>query len=529
MNKVLDMPSSFSEEGFQFTLQEKLSWFIFLRIGVISSLLAFFIFFKLKSYVPSLSQPLISVYFLLALTYLINFFFVVSLQRIKNLEIYVGAQIVYDIVFTTALLWFLQAPDSIYNILYAMAIIFASLLFQRTGALLAACFCTICFSLLVMSYPFIESQNRLLVLFLNNSIFYIVALASGTVADQLRITGIKLKEKESFTETILDNISSGLLTVDMQNRIVYFNKAAVDITNTPRETVLNQKLKNIFPEFHEFLKEDNNERGRPEIMFEKDGEKLYLGAVASRLKDHQDSTTGHILIFQDLTKLKKMEEEVRISDKLAAVGKLAAGIAHEIRNPLASMSGSIQVLQRTLPLDEDDKKLMNIILKETERLNSLITEFLTFVRPSAIHKKTVFLSKIMDEILQTVKINPKFQKNIHISLEGEEVEGFFDPEKFKQIFWNLLLNSCEAMPEGGDIRISWKKKNNKSLIKISDTGEGIAPEIREKIFDPFFTTKEGGTGLGLATVYKIIEAHGGHIHVESEKGKGKGTTFTIEL
>ena len=315
----------------------------------------------------------------------------------------------------------------------------------------------------------------------------------------------------------------------MQNRIVYFNKAAVDITNTPRETVLNQKLKNIFPEFHEFLKEDNNERGRPEIMFEKDGEKLYLGAVASRLKDHQDSTTGHILIFQDLTKLKKMEEEVRISDKLAAVGKLAAGIAHEIRNPLASMSGSIQVLQRTLPLDKDDKKLMNIILKETERLNSLITEFLTFVRPSAIHKKTVPLSKIMDEILQTVKINPKFQKNIHISLEGEEVEGFFDPEKFKQIFWNLLLNSCEAMPEGGDIRISWKKKNNKSLIKISDTGEGIAPEIREKIFDPFFTTKEGGTGLGLATVYKIIEAHGGHIHVESEKGKGKGTTFTIEL
>ena len=526
MSKVLGM-SSFGQEDFQFTLQEKLSWFIFLRIGVISSLLAFFIFFKLKSYTPSLSQPLISVYFLLALTYLINFFFVITLQKIKNLEIYVGAQIVYDIVFTTALLWLLQAPDSIYNILYAMAIIFASLLFQRTGALLAACFCTICFSLLVMSYPFIESQNRLLVLFLNNSIFYIVALASGTVADQLRITGIKLKEKESFTETILDNISSGLLTVDMQNKIVYFNKAATEITDTARDKALNQKLKNIFPEFHEFLKENHDERSRPEIAFEKEEQKLHLGAVASTLKDHQGNTTGQILIFQDLTKLKKMEEDMRISDKLAAVGKLAAGIAHEIRNPLASMSGSIQVLQRTLPLDEDDKKLMNIILKETERLNSLITEFLTFVRPSAIQKKKVNISKIMDEIIQTVKINPKFQKKINISLEGESVEGFFDPEKFKQIFWNLLLNSSQAMPEGGDIHISWKNKNSKSSIKISDTGEGIAPEIREKIFDPFFTTKEGGTGLGLATVYKIIEAHGGQIRVESEKGKG--TTFTLEL
>ncbi len=527
MNQVLDVSSSMGEEGFQFTLKEKLSWFIFLRIGVISSLLAFFIFFKLKSYNQSLSDPLISVYFLLALTYLVNFFFVIAQEKIKNLEIYVGAQIVYDIIFTTALLWFLQAPDSIYNILYAMAIIFASLLFQRTGALLAACFCTICFSLLVMSYPFIESQARLLVLFLNNSIFYIVALASGTVADQLRITGIKLKEKESFTETILDNISSGLLTIDMQNRIVYYNKAAVDITGKSRKEVLGQKLKNTFPEFHEFGKENHDERTRPEIVFEKEGQTLYLGAVASTLKDHQGNTTGRIIIFQDLTKLKKMEEDMRISDKLAAVGKLAAGIAHEIRNPLASMSGSIQVLQRTLPLQKDDQKLMNIILRETERLNSLITEFLTFVRPSAIQKKKVNINKIMDEITQAVKINPKFQKNITLSLEGEDTETYLDPEKFKQIFWNLLINSCEAMPEGGDIIISWSKKKNKTIIRVSDTGEGITADIREKIFDPFFTTKEGGTGLGLATVYKIVEAHGGQIRVESEKGKG--TTFILEL
>ena len=136
MNRVLNMPSALGEEGFQLSLQEKLTWFIFLRIGVISSLLAFFIFFKLKSYTPTLSQPLISVYFLLAFTYLVNFFFVVSMQKIKNLEIYIGAQIVYDIMFTTALLWFLQAPDSIYNILYALGVFFAGLLFPRTGGLL---------------------------------------------------------------------------------------------------------------------------------------------------------------------------------------------------------------------------------------------------------------------------------------------------------------------------------------------------------------------------------------------------------
>ncbi len=526
MNKILALNSTF--EGMKEpSIQEKLSWFMFLRIGVVTSLLAFFIFFKLKTPSEQVSTQLIAVYFLLAITYLSNFIYALFLKRIQNIRLFVGSQIIYDVLFTTALLYFVKTPESIFNILYPVTIIFASLLFQRTGALLTANFCTICFSLYLIYNPIIDSQRHLYVLFINNFIFYLIALASGTLSEQLKITGIKLKEKESFTSAIVDNITSGLLTVDTDNTITYYNKAATDITGKSFEKVFGRKIERVFPEFAVVLETYTDPATRPEITYKKDDETLSLGVFVSPLNDFEGHTKGKILIFQDFTQLKKMEEDMRISDKLAAVGKLAAGIAHEIRNPLASMSGSIQVLKKSLPLKEDDQRLMNIILKETERLNNLITEFLTFVKPSGIRKAKVQFKKFVEETVDTLKINPNFQKNITIHTEGEDTALFIDPEKFKQILWNLLINSSQAMPEGGDVYISWNKNTHFSILKVKDTGGGIPEDIRNKVFDPFFTTKEGGTGLGLATVYKIVEAHRGRIHVVSSVNKG--TTFIIEI
>ncbi|MBI2609378.1 MAG: PAS domain S-box protein [Deltaproteobacteria bacterium] len=531
MNEVLSFFPSFDGEKLSHENKDKLSWFIFLRLGVITSLLAFFIFFKLKATTTHLtteiSRNLIAVYFLLTITYLVSFFYAIYLNRVKNVVAYISSQIGYDIIFVTALIYLLNTPESIFNILYSVTIILASLVFQRSGALLTACFCTICFSLYLIYNPIIDSQRHLYVLFINNFTFFLVAIASGTMADQLKNIGIKLKEKESFTDAILDNMSSGLLTINAQSEITYYNAAAQEITGKSYQEVYNYKLSQIFPEFAEFLRKKVDPKTRPEIKYMREGSILSLGIVSSPLKDHENATKGQIIIFQDLTKLKKMEEEMRVSDKLAAVGKLAAGIAHEIRNPLASMSGSIEMLKTNIHMSQEDKKLMDIALKETERLNTLITEFLTFVKPSVLRKEKIKIKEYIENMIATFKINPQFKKNISITTKGKDIEFYFDPERGKQILWNLLINASQAMREGGTIEISWNEDQNKNILCIKDHGCGIPENIREKIFDPFFTTKEGGTGLGLATVYKIIEAHGGRIDVTSKVNQG--TTFNIEF
>jgi two-component system sensor histidine kinase PilS (NtrC family) len=255
--------------------------------------------------------------------------------------------------------------------------------------------------------------------------------------------------------------------------------------------------------------------------------------TASLLKDDANTVRGIILTFQDITKMVEMEEHIRRQERLATVGSLAAGIAHEIRNPLASLSGSIQLLQGDLELKGDDKRLMDIVVHETDRLNSIITDFLEYARPKNTQAERIALGPAVDETIILLKNSKTFNQNIMITCDIDprvRLDG--DAQRMRQVFWNLLINACQAMPDGGAITISaavsppvdgraW------SQIIITDTGLGIARELRDKIFDPFFTTKTGGTGLGLAIVYRIVEDHGGTIFVDSEAGKG--TRFTIRL
>jgi two-component system sensor histidine kinase PilS (NtrC family) len=241
-----------------------------------------------------------------------------------------------------------------------------------------------------------------------------------------------------------------------------------------------------------------------------------------------------------------MEEHMKRVDKMAAVGLLAAGMAHEIRNPLASLSGSIQMLKLELVLDESQKHLMDITLRESERLNALITDFLLFAHPPKTHKMPWEISKLLEETINLLTHSPVFHDGIHVirSQPREEIKAMIDSDQIKQVFWNLLINAAQAMSNGGDIRIHIEKgrdslggKNvpwiflskGKEWVRISiaDSGQGIPPGEKEKIFEPFFTTKEGGTGLGLSIVHKIIENHNGVIKVESDVGKG--STFTIFL
>jgi two-component system sensor histidine kinase PilS (NtrC family) len=231
---------------------------------------------------------------------------------------------------------------------------------------------------------------------------------------------------------------------------------------------------------------------------------------------------------------------------MAAIGLLAAGMAHEIRNPLASLSGSIQMLKSELRLKQPQQKLMEIILRESERLNALITDFLLFAQPPQTNKRPWEIRKVIEETINLFIHSPSFHEGIRIHRPSprENIQVMIDPDQMKQVFWNLLLNAAQAMSNGGEVNIRLEKQNGiswvtslplpiqkkgKEWLKISvtDSGNGIAVQEKEKIFEPFFTTKENGTGLGLSIVHKIIENHNGVIKVESEVGKG--STFTIFL
>jgi two-component system sensor histidine kinase PilS (NtrC family) len=269
----------------------------------------------------------------------------------------------------------------------------------------------------------------------------------------------------------------------------------------------------------------------------KDGASLILGFSISPLKDSNDREMGNILIFQDLTRLREMEEHLKRADRLAAIGKMAAGIAHEIRNPLASISGSIEILKDEVGNSPQNQQLMGIVLREVNRLNSLIADFLLFARPISPGKEKIHLHRLLEEILQMFTHSPDFTPQIRLETQFHGdlyIQG--DPHQIRQVFWNLFINAAQAMPEGGTLRVDLRRNSSPAPltegrlygeVAVCDSGTGIGEEEMGKIFDPFFTTKERGTGLGLSIVHSIVESYGGKITVQSKVGQG--TTFKILL
>jgi two-component system sensor histidine kinase PilS (NtrC family) len=385
----------------------------------------------------------------------------------------------------------------------------------------------------------------LYLVFINILSFYTVAFLTGYLSDRLRKTRQELREKSidfedlrTLQEHILKSVGSGILTLDLEGHITSWNPAAEHITGysyeemkTHLQHVFGQSLKGLFGHTDDLKERPFRFEGR---IKKRDGTAAILGMVATLLRDETNSVRGIILIFQDITKILQMEDQVRRQERLATVGSLAAGIAHEIRNPLASLSGSIQVLQGELDLQGDNKHLMDIVVRETDRLNTIITEFLEYARPKAKQNEDILLSALLSETCTLLKNSRDFPSRVEVTCEidsGVIVRG--DPQRLRQVFWNLLINACQAMPDGGKIRMRALPFSNEGEdahwceIVIADTGPGIPKSDLKKIFDPFFTTKIGGTGLGLAIVYRIVDDHDGTIIVDSREGEG--TTFSIRI
>jgi two-component system sensor histidine kinase PilS (NtrC family) len=521
------------------------------RVVLVTLLLGTLIFFQHEYKIYSF--PTILLYYFVLAVYFLTGIYWYLLQRIRNLTFFAYVQVAGDIFLVTFLVHLTGGIDSGFSPLYHLTIISATIIIYRRGGYLAASLASILYGgMLDMQFyevlGFVRSLNFtamqvLYLVFINILSFYIVALLSGYLSERLRKTRQELREKSmdfedlrALQDHILKSIGSGILTMDLNGRITSWNPAAEHITGYSYfeirdrlQDVFGNSIKGIFGHTDD-LKE-NPFRFDGQIT-KKDGNTAILGMTASLLKDEKNAVRGIILIFQDITKMVHMEERVRRQDRLATVGSLAAGIAHEIRNPLASLSGSIQVLQEELDLQGDNRHLMAIVVRETDRLNTIITEFLEYARPKTTQDDQIALSSVFAETITLLKNSKEFVDDIDVRCDVDPIITIRgDAQRLRQVFWNLLINACQAMPTGGEMTISAVLSSHVDddtawcEIIIADTGQGIPPEYRDKIFDPFFTTKIGGTGLGLAIAYRIIEDHGGIITVDTKEGRG--TKFRI--
>ncbi len=388
--------------------------------------------------------------------------------------------------------------------------------------------------------------------------FLAVAFLSRNLVAQIQAGRAELEELGEIHQRIVDNVASGLLTVNRQARITSFNAEAERITGYTSEEVLGWPLSLLFPTLDTqqgteasigALVRDSSEggahdpdrrRGRMQLVFEnRQKQRLHLGMSVSVMRNREGAEDGAILIFQDLTQFVAMEEQLRRSERLSAVGQLAAGLAHEIRNPLASLSGAIELLSSYLPgEDSSSRRLAQIVQRETGRLNRLVSDFLTYARPGPGRSVAVSVRELMDEIAELLASAEDHSCTLDVDIDPEiRVSG--NADQLRQVFWNLVINAVQAEPSDARVRVRARPGPAEEgggtgsggretvLIEVSDRGEGIPEELIERVFEPFFTTKPKGTGLGLATVHRVVEAHGGQLSVRSERGEGTYVTVVL--
>ncbi|MBN1521159.1 MAG: PAS domain S-box protein [Candidatus Aureabacteria bacterium] len=364
-------------------------------------------------------------------------------------------------------------------------------------------------------------------------IFLGIGYLSSVLNTRIRLQSDEIAKFKHLEDNILFQIKSGLITINNNETIIYANKAASDILGYSIDELIGRDWYFIFfgNKYNvnlEIIKQAKSLRGVELKIETKSGHPKIIGFNLSDLKNEQAEAIGKTMVFRDITNIKNMEEKLKIKNKLEAIGELAAIMAHELKNPLTSICGSIEVLKESGTFSKPrDQELINVIFKESERLSRTLGEFLTFTGETYVKKEKKEILKILDEVIQLVKNSRDFKPNIIIEKQYDPKDfsfAFLDEKQIRQVFFNLVLNAVQAMPEGGTLTLKadpyLRGDLNFMKIGIKDTGKGIDPALKEKIFEPFFTSKEKGIGLGLTVVKKIIEKHGWEIDLVSSPGLG---------
>jgi two-component system, NtrC family, sensor histidine kinase PilS len=506
--------------------------------------------------IETLSSPFGRFVFgLLATTYLASLAYAISLRRIHDPVRFADIQIGVDLVLVTLLVHATGGAQSGYAFLYMVDVVVVSALPRGFGAAsvsVASALLYACISLLgyfkvlppitgQTVFPWDLTREELafrIVIFLAGLVS--VGSLGVSLARQRRKAGERLAVQQqivgdlaSLHQDTIRCLSSGLVTTTLDGTITTMNDAACEILGLAGPPPIGQKLSNHIPRLDDVLARAGLQGRvlRDEVDAVRiDGVERRLGLSATPLSDHSGNITGRVIHFQDLTDLREMEQAVARAERLAGIGRLAANIAHEIRNPLASISGSVEVLRRLPGADPETRNLVDIAVREVDRVNDLITNLLDFARPRGEERQRLDLGELVCDIAKIFE-QERRAKDVQLQVHAQPgvlVEAASG--QLHQVLWNLLRNAVEAMPSGGTIHVAAGLKSTppaEAILMVRDTGVGIAAADLEHIFEPFFSRKPDGTGLGLATTARIVEDHKGSIDVKSKPGKG--TTFTIRL
>jgi two-component system sensor histidine kinase PilS (NtrC family) len=458
---------------------------------------------------------------------------------------------VLDAALITAVVAATGGARSLFTFLYVLSVTASCMLLSRTGGLAIAGTSSALYTGLVFGrtvFPmtaFLEAPKEttaleILTMFLNAGTFLIVAIVAGGFAERFQVTHEELETRRkdlrdlaAFKDLIFQSVGTGLIAVDLEHVVTAFNRAAEQITGVATADAVGRPWNTVFGDAIPLAAVEptvaEHPRGAPwrETTVQRpDGGAVPVRMTFSALEAGDGSRVGLIIACEDLSAIRDMESRMRQADRLATLGRMAANIAHEIRNPLASLTGAMEVLAADTG-GATRERLAQIVLKESGRLNGIIKEFLEYARPAPLSRERINVAECLDEVLLllehrtapgALKIIREFSRSLPWTV---------DPQQFRQAIWNLCVNASQAMPEGGELRIGAAEHRGRLELTVSDSGEGIAFDDLGHIFEPFFSTKSDGSGIGLALVHRIVQEHGGEIEVHSVRGAG--TSFTISL
>jgi two-component system sensor histidine kinase PilS (NtrC family) len=538
-------------------LRRKLLWLIGGRAAVITALLGSAILVETRA--PG-SFPVVPLFAVIALTYALTIVWSLTLPFVDRHRWLIDVQVATDALIVSAIVHLTGGVSSYFSSLYTLPIIAASTVQSWRGGLMVSLLSSAMYAgLVIAQYQRVPLPVAVLpetlpavrvaifTVALNVFGFMAVAVLSGYLAEGLRRTGVQLQETstqladlQAFNQHVIDSLTSGLATCDRHGRLLTFNRAAAAITGLAAADAVGHPVMAVLqlPEAFQRLF-DPAAPGRVSERLEHgylrgDGRQIELGVMSAPLIT-PSGESGFLFTFQDVTELKKRDREARVQQRLAAVGEMAAGIAHEIRNPLASMAGSIQILRDELPLTPDQSQLMDIVLRESDRLNDTIRNFLAFAKPQRTAVADIDLRGILRDAARLLENNSDVTEHhaVVVDAPAEPVIYRADEAQIRQIVWNLATNGLRAMPSGGELRLAVRAdapaagEVSQVVLAVHDEGVGIAPEQIDEIFQPFRGGFSRGTGLGLSIVHRIASDYGGEVHVTS--AQGRGTTVEVRL
>jgi two-component system sensor histidine kinase PilS (NtrC family) len=539
-------------------LRRRVAWLIFIR-AVISTILLGSATFAQITAPGSFAVP--PFFFLVGLTFALTLTYTLTLRFVERSRWLVDVQLAGDALIVSAFIYFTGGITSYFTSLYVLPIVAGSTIQGRRSGLLVATLSAVLFVGLALRQYFawsgtlpnawlsgssvaIPAVTAWYIVALNVFGFFAVALLSGSLADRVRSADARLEQAsteiadlQALNQHVIDSLPSGLVTTDTAARILTFNRAAEAITGVSFSAAVGRSVGDvlqlpaaIFGSIQEGLTVGGTRRHEFRYRPMDGRGEIEVGLSASHLET-PGGRAGYLYTFQDVTAIKKLERDAAIQQRLAAVGEMAAGIAHEIRNPLASMSGSIQILRQELPLSAEQEQLMDIVLRESDRLNTTIRSFLAYARPQRFQIAPFDVRRALNDTALLLRNSAELHDGHQIAVDvpDHELRYEADEGQIKQIVWNLATNGLRAMPEGGRLTLiaAMDPASEGIVLTVEDQGIGIPPEELDSLFQPFHGGFARGSGLGLAIVHRIVTDYNGEIQVSSTPGAG--TSVSVRL